>query len=456
MNLSDLKNWYSDHHEATFHDFFTFLRFKTIATDPQYDSDTKKCADWLVSYLNKIGLEATSWKTSGQPVVFAKHTKAGKDRPTLLIYQHYDVQPVDPLDLWETDPFEPTIRAGKVFARGAQDNKGQCFYTITALKALLELSESLNFNLKLFIEGEEESGSVGTMEVLEQKQEELQSDYLLVVDLGIPGPGIPAITLGIRGILTMEIEVRTADGDMHSGGMGGVAYNPIRALSHALAKCFDEEGRVAIPHFYDDVQELSAQEKKAFDLTMDEEKMQREFGLRAFCPDPGYTIGESVSIRPTLEINGISGGYTGKGFKTVLPAVATAKVSCRLVPHQNPEKIFENFKKHLETHLPNGIELTITKEHGSYAFRAKENSLIAKQAAKAYEEVMEKPCKTILSGGSIPITVELAKASGAEAVMMGFGLDTDNIHAPNEHFGLDRFEQGFLTMGRILGQFNAL
>jgi len=452
MDLNFLKKWYSEHSEAILQDFSTFLKYKTIATDQKYDRDTKECATWLTSYLNAIGMQASCLQTSGKPVVFAKHTKAGKDKPTLLIYQHYDVQPVDPLDLWKTDPFEPTVIDGKIYARGAQDNKGQCFYTITALKAFLEHAEALNFNIKLFIEGEEESGSKGTMEVL--GNEELKSDYLLVVDAGIPAPGIPAITLGVRGILTMEVEVRMADTDMHSGGMGGIAYNPIRALTSALAKCFDEEGRVAIAHFYDDVKELSKEEKELLDFSCDENMLRKDFGLKAFCPDPGYPIGESVSTRPTFEINGINGGYTGEGFKTVLPAIASAKISCRLVPDQDPDKLFANIKAHLKKNLPEGAEFTLTKEHGSKAFRCNPDSLIANRAKLAYEEVMGKPCKSILTGGSIPITVELITATGAEGLVMGFGLDTDNIHAPNEHFGLDRFEQGFLTMGRILGLFD--
>jgi acetylornithine deacetylase/succinyl-diaminopimelate desuccinylase-like protein len=454
MNLADYKKWFSMHQEATYRDLFTFLRFQTISADPKFSTHIKECADWLVDYLNGIGLDAEIWPTSGHPVVFAQHIKAGKDRPTLLIYQHYDVQPVDPLDLWESDPFEPTIRNENIYARGAQDNKGQCFYTITALKAFLESAESLQFNLKLFIEGEEEIGSAGTLQILKEKKKELQSDYLLVVDSGIPGPGIPAISLGIRGILTMDVMVRTADTDMHSGGMGGVAYNAIRALIQALSQCWNEKGKVVIPHFYEEVEELSEEEKKAFDLSRNEKAIIEEFGLRALCPEPGYTIGESVTIRPTFEINGINGGYTGEGFKTVLPAVASAKISCRLVPKQNPQKIFSNVKKHLEKHLPPKISLEITADHGSFAFRSDRNSLIAKRAAKGYEEVMGKPCKAILTGGSIPITVSLVEASGAEALVMGYGLDSDNIHAPNEHFGLDRFEQGFLTMGSILEQFN--
>ncbi|MDN3506884.1 MAG: dipeptidase [Simkaniaceae bacterium] len=452
MDLTSLKKWYSTYSDDALKDFFRFLQFKSISTDQAYDKSTKDCATWLTEYLNGIGMQATCLQTSGHPVVFATHTKAGKDKPTLLIYQHYDVQPVDPIELWESDPFEPIIRNGEIYARGAQDNKGQCFYTITALKAFLEQVETLNFNIKLFIEGEEESGSNGTLEVL--GNEELKSDYLLVVDSGIPAPGEPAITLGLRGILTMELQVRMAETDLHSGGMGGIAYNPIRALTHALAKCYDEEGRVAVPNFYDDVKELTADEKKRLDFSCDEDQLQKDFGLKGFCPDPGYPLGESVSTRPTLEINGITGGYTGAGFKTVLPAVASAKISCRLVPDQDPDKLFQAIQTHIKQHLPEGAEVTLTSDHGSRAFRCDPESLIAKRAKVAYEEVMGKPCKSILFGGSIPITAELITATGAEGLVMGFGLDTDNIHAPNEHFGLDRFELGFLTMGRILGLFN--
>lgn len=455
MQLSEWKHWFSIHREEILRDFFTFLRFKTIATDSQFDKDTKACAKWLVQYLRTIGLTVEEWETSCQPVVFAKTAEEKKGCPTLLIYQHYDVQPVDPLELWKSAPFEPVIRNGCVYARGAQDNKGQCFYTITAIRALLELSKTLHFNLKVFIEGEEESGSRGTLEVFAKKKKDLQSEYLLVVDSGIPSPNVPAITLGIRGILTTTLEVRTANIDMHSGSMGGIAYNPIHALIQALAKCWDEKGKVSIPHFYDDVAELTSEEKKLFDFSLDEAFLTQAFGLRAVCPEPGYTLAESVSIRPTFEINGISGGYVGEGFKTVIPARAMVKISFRLVPNQDPEKVYSSFQKYIKAHLPEGIAAHVQKGQGFSAFRSNPNSLIAKRTIKAYEEILEKkPCKLILGGGSIPITVELAKTSGAEVVIMGYGLDTDAIHAPNEHFGLDRFEQGFLTMGSIFRQFN--
>lgn len=454
LELPKLKKWFKDNHEAIFHDFFQFLEFKSVGTDPIYDNDTKQCAEWLANYLKEIGLETEIWPTSVQPVIFAKHCEAGKDRPTILIYHHYDVQPVDPLDLWNTDPFTPTIRDGKVFARGAQDNKGQCFYSVTAMKALFELCKSLNFNLKVFIEGEEESGSRGTREVFKTKKKELKSDYLLVVDSGLPGPGVPAITLGTRGIITLEVVCRSANGDMHSGSFGGIAYNPNRALATALASLWDAEGKVAIPHFYDDVEDLSPEELEIFDLDFDEKRLKEEFGLKVFCPEPGYTIGQSATIRPTVEINGMSGGYAGEGFKTVLPATANAKISCRLVPHQDPDKICANLKKHLMKHMPKGLEVEITFDQGTEAFRSRHDSLIAKLVAKAYEEVLGEPCKHILIGGSIPITVELARLSQADTVLMGYGLDSDQIHAPNEHFDLKRFEQGFLTMGSIFSKLN--
>ena len=400
----------------------------------------------------KCGFEATLWKTPGRSVVFASHCHAGKERPTLLIYQHYDVQPVDPLDLWKTGPFEPTVRDNQVYARGAQDNKGQCFYSITSLKALLKLSKKLNVNIKLFIEGEEESGSLGTDAILEERAEELKADYLLVVDMGLPDKETPAVTLSARGILTMDISVKGSTGDMHSGTMGGAAFNPCRALVSALAKLWTSEGRVAIPHFYDAVVKFSSDDLSRIHLDMSEEKVRAQFGLAALSPEPGYTIGESTTIRPTVEINGISGGYTGEGFKTIIPSKASAKLSCRLVPNQDPDNIFAHLKGFLQSHMPKGMELLFKDVHGTPAFFSAFDSHIAKLVAKAYEEVMKKPCQMRLGSGSIPIVAHLAKVSGAETVLMGFGLDSDQIHAPNEHFGLDRFERGFLTMGRILSR----
>lgn len=456
MNLaiSTWEKWYRKHRRGILEDYFRFLQFKSISADPSFAKECNKCAKWLKSYLTKMGLKTEIWETTGKPVVFATYGKEEPNRPTLLLYHHYDVQPVDPLELWKSDPFTPTVRKGSVYARGAQDNKGQCFYSLSAVRALLELCDPLRFNLKIFIEGEEESGSSGTEEILLSQKKALKSDYLLVVDSGLTASDIPSISLGIRGILTMEITCRGADIDLHSGSLGGIAYNPNRALATALSKLWDVDGKVAIPHFYEDVKGISESELSRLDLDVSEEEMRKNFGLRALCPEPGFSIGESVTIRPTVEINGMSGGYAGEGFKTVIPAVAKAKVSCRLVPDQDPQKIFKHLKNFLERQMPKGMEIEIQCDHGAPAFRSSKDSLIAKLTAKAYEDVLKKPCQHRLSGGSVPIVAQLAKVSQAATVMMGYGLDTDQIHAPNEHFGLDRFEKGFLTMGRIFSRLN--
>jgi acetylornithine deacetylase/succinyl-diaminopimelate desuccinylase-like protein len=453
LELSDLKKWYDTHKKEIFSRFFTFLKFASIGTDPAYNQETKNCAQWLVDYLNEIGFDAALHPTSVHPIVLGNYLHAGKDRPTLLLYHHYDVQPVDPLELWKSKPFDPTLRNGQIYARGAVDNKGQCFYSLTALEAFLKLCKDAKVNLKVFIEGEEESGSVGTAEFLQKKGDLLSADYLLVIDSGIPAPNTPAITMGLRGIVTMELTLKNSAMDLHSGSHGGVALNPNRALIQLLSKLWDENGKVAIPHFYDDVKKYTKEELAKFVMTFDKEDYEKKFGVKAYAIEPGFSPREGNFTRPTCEINGISGGYTGKGFKTVIPSMATAKISCRLVPHQDPIKIFKHFCDFIHSQAPKGLDLKISDYHGAAAFGSTFESPIVKMVAKAYEEVLEKPCLFQLMGGSIPIVGDLAKASGAAVVVMGFGLDDDEIHAPNEHFGVDRFEQGFLTMGRILNHF---
>jgi acetylornithine deacetylase/succinyl-diaminopimelate desuccinylase-like protein len=339
-SVAHFKTWYEKNISQIYADYFTFLRFPSISTDPTYSNDIRKTADWLVSYLKQFGMEAELWQTEGHPVVFASYLEAGPDCPTVLIYQHYDVQPVDPLDLWISDPFEPTIRNERVYARGASDNKGQCFYSITAIKAFLEMGKSLNINIKLFIEGEEECGSKGPSNILEAKKEALKSDYLLIVDLGLPNASTPAVTLGHRGIVAMEVTCKNSSIDLHSGLLGGIALNPNRALVQLLSKLWDDKGRVRVPAFYDQIETPNAEELKHIDQKLDLKELESTFGVKAFQGEEDYTLWESNTIRPTLEINGIEGGYTGLGFKTVIPAVAKAKISCRLVPNQDPSPRF--------------------------------------------------------------------------------------------------------------------
>ncbi len=452
ITIETLKKWYHDHRDQTMEDFFTFLSFPSISADPKYEQDVRRAADWLCEYMKGIGLDTVIWETPGLPVVFGSHLKAGPDRPTLLIYHHYDVQPVDPLDLWKSEPFKPEVRNNQVFARGAVDNKGQCFYSLTALKAFLSLAKEININIKVFIEGEEESGGRGTAAILEQKKEQLKSDYLLVVDFDIPAPNTPGISLGTRGLVTLDVECSNSSIDLHSGVHGGIALNPNRALAHLLTTFWDEKGRVTVPHFYDDVQDLPAQHLSSVDMTFDEEEYTRQFGVKAFACEEGYTVKQSCWLRPTLEINGMSGGYTGTGFKTVIPSKASAKISCRLVPGQDPEKIGRSIAEHLHSQAPKGIAVKAEILHCAKAYRSNIDSSIVKTAALAYEEIFRKPCKYLFCGGSVPIVVDLAQASGGEVAMIGVGLADDDIHAPNEHFGLDRFEIGYLTMGRILSR----
>lgn len=448
------KKFFEEEKEKIFRDYFTFLGFASIATDPAYRPDVQACAEWLFDYLKASGLNVEKWETTGSPVIFASDLRAGPDKETLLLYCHYDVQPVDPLEEWITPPFEPSVRDGGVYARGASDNKGQCFYTITAIRAFLKLRGKFPMNLKFIIEGEEESGSVHLPKLLQEKREQLKADHLLIVDSGIEDLETPAVTLGARGLVCMQATLKEANFDMHSGMAGGIAYNPNRALTEMLAKLHDETGKVTIRHFYDEVVKISDQEKKEIDFEFNAERYRYLFG----CPPSGgekdLPFNESCWLRPTVEINGIWGGYTGAGFKTVIPSKAFAKISCRLVPNQDPDKIAALVTRFLQELTPKGLELKVEIYPGSgRGFRSSPKARIAQLVSKSYGEIFQKPCKKIFIGGSIPIAVELCEAAEAQMALVGVALPSDRIHAPNEHFGLDRFEKGYLTICRTIELF---
>jgi acetylornithine deacetylase/succinyl-diaminopimelate desuccinylase-like protein len=444
---SSLKSYFQKNNKQIIDDYLEFLRFQSISTDPAYTPQVLACADWLTQYLTKMGFEVQQWPTSGHPTIFASYLKAGPEKPTFLIYNHYDVQPVDPLEEWETPPFEPTIRNGQVYARGAQDNKGQCFYTIQALKALIELNGTLPINIKLIIEGEEETGSNGLAEILQQRQNQLKADYLAIVDVGIPGPTEPTLTLGLRGLVTLDVHLQGSKTDLHSGCHGGVAYNPIHALVELLSKLRNSSGKITVPGFYDDVLPMDEQERQQLNLEFDVKKYETMFGIKPTGGEKAFSPAERNWLRPTLEINGVSGGYAGAGFKTVIPAKAHAKISCRLAPNQDPKKIGALVANFLKENAPEGIVVDAqVRPGGGFATRAKASSIVAQAFAKAYSEVFGKTCEYIFEGASIPIVPELSAASGSEVVMLGLGLADDQIHAPNEHFGLDRIEKGFLIM----------
>lgn len=442
-------NWYENHLETTFKRLFEFLRFKSISTDQQYDDEVIECSQWLIEWIKSIGFVVKVLNTPAHPVIYAEliHNPLAE---TVLLYHHYDVQPADPYELWYSDPFEPEIRDGEVYARGAQDNKGQCFYSLLAIEAYVELIKKKNLNIKLIIEGDEENGSTGLDAICHEYKDLFAANHLLIVDAGIPGKNQPGIILGTRGIATMEAKVSVASTDLHSGEHGGLVYNPIRALSQVIAQMKDSHGKITIPGFYDDVAPISQEERKLFSHDFNLEAYQDKFSIGALDIEEGYTPLESNVMRPTLEFNGICGGYTGKGFKTVLPKEASVKISCRLVPNQDPKKITKSIHDYFKMHLPKGFSLEFIEHGGGIASRSSPDAKIASICKKAYEDVFNASCQMCLIGGSIPIAAKLADVSEADMVFIGMGLMDDNIHAPNEHFGTDRIKQGFLTIARIL------
>lgn len=420
-------------------EFKTFLSFPSISSEPGHKEDIENCFNWLKKKIDAIGFKTKRWETEGHPTLFAESEHID-GKPTLLIYNHYDVQPVDPLDLWDSPPFEPVIKDNKVFARGAQDNKGQLFYTYLALKSF---NKKFPINIKWIIEGEEEMGSGGLEKILQKHSQDLKSDHLAIVDCGIPDAETPAVSLGMRGLITLEIEAIGTKGDLHSGTHGGIAYNPNRALAEMLGHVFDKDGRITIPKFYDTIIPLTEEEKGNVSFDFDDKKYISDYGAPATGGEKGLKTLERNWLRPTFEINGMWGGYTGQGFKTVIPSKAYAKVSCRLVKGQDPAAMAELVANHFEKSAPPGIQIKVSRHlGGGPATLTTPKSKVVQAFAKAFAKVFNKPCKYILEGASIPIVASLSKASGAEVVLVGVGLATDQIHAPNEHFGLDRFEKG--------------
>lgn len=451
MKIDALKLLYQAQKQEALNNWKKFLSFPSVSSDQNHKEEVRNCANWLIDYLKDMGMETELWETSGHPTIFATHCKAGEDRPTLLIYHHYDVQPEGEESEWDTPPFEPVTRQDQLFARGAQDNKGQCFYTLQALKALLKAEGHLPVNIKLCIEGEEEMGSPGLAEILIQKTEKLRADSIAIVDGNIPSKSTPAITLGTRGIVTFDVTVTGPKFDLHSGMQGGVVANPAQVMAHILSSLYEPKtGAVAIPGFYDTVSEIDINIRKNLHFDFDEQAFTKAFGTASNGGEKAFTPNERAWLRPTIEINGIHTGYGGEGFKTIIPSVAKAKVSCRLVPDQDPSSIEHLLKNHLERQAFEGVKIEVTPHPGGgAAARAHPSSSIVKAFEKSYEAVFDTPCRYILEGGSIPIVPKLAKVSGGDLILVGLGLADDHIHAPNEHFGLDRFEQGFLLMSTL-------
>ena len=450
-HLTKLDAYFAQHRDTHLKELNDFLRIPSISSLSEHKQDMQVAASWLAAAMKRINLENISIdETGGHPVVYADWLHA-PGKPTILFYGHYDVQPVDPLNLWETPPFEPTVRDNKLFARGASDDKGQVFMHLKAIEALFALDGTLPVNVKFIIEGEEEIGSPNLPPYVEKNKEKLAADLILISDTSLYAPGKPAVCYGLRGLTGIQIDVRGAKGDLHSGLYGGGVQNAIHALAQILASFRDEHGTIQVEGFYDNVRPLSEEERQAYrDLDFDEEALKEEVGVKQLFGEKGYSYLEQTWARPTLEVNGVFGGFSGEGIKTVLPAEAGAKITCRLVPDQDPDEIVALLKAHVEKHKPAGVDITISEFDKGAPYITPFDHPVIQAAGRSYERVYEVPTAFIRGGGSIPIVAAFDQILALPVVLMGFGLTSENFHAPNEHFHLENFDKGLRVLGDYL------
>lgn len=427
-------------------DLFEFLRIPSISTDASKKPDIKRAADFLMNAFSKLEMDRLElFETPGNPIVFAEK-KVSDAAPTVLVYGHYDVQPPDPIAKWNSDPFEPTVRQGKVYARGASDDKGQSLTHIKALAAFVATKTPFPVNVKFVLEGEEEIGSPSLVPFLESHGDLLSCDMVLVSDTSMFAKDTPSITYGLRGLAYMEVTVHGPNRDLHSGVYGGAIDNPANVLAEMIGKLKDENGRVTIPGFYDQVRQLSAQEREAYTkLPFDEPAYLSDLGVQAVRGETGYSTLERASARPTLDVNGIWGGYTDEGAKTVLPASASAKISMRLVPDQHPQTIAKLFADHFKSLAPPTVRVEVEEHHGGFPAMTPLDFYGLKAAAKAFKTVYGKEPLFTREGGSIPIVAEFKRVLNADSILMGFGLNSDALHSPNEHFHLVDYHRGIKT-----------
>jgi len=433
-------------------ELFELLRIPSVSADPAFAGDVQKCAELVAKQLEAAGGENVEIiPTEGYPVVYGEKM-VGPDVPTVLVYGHYDVQPADPLDLWDAPAFEPVIKKtdihpeGAIFARGACDDKGQFFMHVKALEAMVQ-SNALHCNVKFMIEGEEEVGSEHLDAFLETHREKIAADIVLVSDTGIIANDVPSITVGLRGLSYVEVEVTGPNRDLHSGLYGGAAPNPINILCEMIASLKDEDQRITVDGFYDDVVELSREERAAMaEAPFSEDEYKKSIDIGAVEGEQGYSAPERMSIRPTLDVNGMWGGYTGDGAKTVIASKATAKISMRLVPNQDSEQITALFTKHFEAIAPPSVKVKVTPMHGGEAAVTPTDSAAYQAASAAMEATFGRKPVPFRGGGSIPIVSSFERILGLKTVLMGFGLDSDAIHSPNEHYGVFNYFKGIETI----------
>ena len=450
--MEHLTDYINTHKDRFVNELIELLKIPSISADTAFSQDVMETANMVKKSLEDAGCDAVEiCETKGYPVVYAEKIIA-PNLPTILVYGHYDVQPPDPIELWTSPPFEPVIKAteihpeGAIFARGACDDKGQMFMHVKAVEFMIK-NNQLPCNVKFMIEGEEEVGSDSLGEFLEDHKEKLSNDIILISDTGMIAKDIPSITTGLRGLSYVEVEVTGPNRDLHSGIYGGAVPNPNNILNKMIASLHDENNHITIPGFYDKVEELTATERAEmaeapFDLTA----YKKALDIEDVYGEEGFVTPERYSIRPTLDVNGIWGGYTGEGAKTVIASKAFAKISMRLVPDQDPDEITELFTKHFEGIAPKGVKVKVTPHHGGLPYVTKTNSVGYQAAAKAYESTFGKKPVPERTGGSIPIVALFEQVLKSKTILMGFGLDSDAIHSPNEHFGVWNFLKGIETI----------
>lgn len=424
-----------------------FLSIPSVSTDSIYKQDVEKAADFLIDYLEELSFEqVTKQQTAGHPLVYAEYNGAGPEAPTVLFYGHYDVQPVDPIEQWESDPFQPEIRDGRLYARGSSDDKGQVFMHLAVFEAYLKTEGVLPVNVKVCIEGEEEIGSENLYDILQEQREKFQADFAVISDSGMVAKNQPTILYGLKGFTGIEITVTGPDHDLHSGMYGGAVRNPIMALSHILASMKNEDEVITVDGFYDDVEPLTQEERELIKKAPGEDFLEST-GIPETVSEKGYTPEEHTMGRPTFEVNGMYGGYQGEGTKTIIPSQATAKITCRLVPGQDPEKIQQLLEDHVYKHAPSGVTVEVKKEKlSSKAYKVAPGHPLIQKAAESYTKAFGKETVYVRMGGSIPVVEWIDAIYGMPIVLLGFGTPEDRLHSPNESFPLDSFDKGMETL----------
>ncbi|HAW51198.1 MAG TPA: dipeptidase [Flavobacteriales bacterium] len=441
-----MKDYINKHKTRFLDELFEWLRIPSVSADPAYENQVLRAAEFLENQMKKLGIDKVEiCKTKGHPIVYGEKIIDPK-APTVLVYGHYDVQPADPIELWDSPPFDPVIKNDKIYARGACDDKGQVFMHFKAYEVMKECG-MLNCNIKFLIEGEEEVGSTNLGIFVNENKERLKADVILISDTGIIANDVPSITVGLRGLSYLEVEVTGPNRDLHSGLYGGAVANPINVLCEMIASLTDENGHITIPGFYDDVLEVSLEDRKKMnEAPFDINEYKSALDINDVHGEKGYTSLERASIRPSLDVNGIWGGYIGEGAKTVLPSKASAKISMRLVPNQTSASITKLFKEHLESIGPESVKVKVTAHHGGEAYVTPTDFAAYQAASNAMKESFGVEPIPQRSGGSIPIVALFEKELGLKSILMGFGLDSDAIHSPNEHYGVFNFLKGIETI----------